>query len=97
MGGPLDVEARSLHEFIQRSFEHPRIKAVIQQWRVDPKDAFRIVERELLEMGIYAVPPLAYSQAMIEQIVFCLKNSPNVRSYLAEAERQERIRNSRRR
>ncbi len=93
----MDVEATTIREFLVDFFEDQRVKLLIQDWRVDPMEIIPIIESEMVEMGIYAVPPLQFARTLKEEVLWRLRHSPGVRALLARLAREEQLRASRRR
>jgi hypothetical protein len=91
-------EATSVHAFLNEIFQTKRIKDVIQEWSADPEELLKIIEKEVTAMGISMVQPASYYKFMTDQVVFLLRNSPQVRQLLTKlaSEAKKRDQNKRR-
>jgi hypothetical protein len=92
------VEPIAVGPFLTQIFQTKRIKEVIQEWTADPEQLQEIVEKELIEMGVFMIHPTGYHEFMCDQVVFLLRNSPNIRILLSRlaVEAKKRDENKRR-
>jgi|GEM_PF-2252548 len=92
------VEPIAVGSFLTQIFQTKRIKEVIQEWTADPEQLQEIVEKELIEMGVFMINPTGYYEFMCDQVVFLLRNSPNIRALLSRLaiEAKKRDENKRR-
>jgi hypothetical protein len=91
------VEPTALSTFLSEVFQRKRVKDVIQEWSADPEELQKLIEKEISEMGIVMVPPASYYNYMVDQVVFLLKNSPQVKTLLIKLAQEAKKRDESRR
>ena len=83
--------AQPLEEVLNESFSSPTVKKVVAEWRVDASTVRTVVSNYIREMGFDFIRP-AQREVVFETIVYCLRNSRELKQMEEKAEREERMR-----
>jgi hypothetical protein len=78
---PIDI-------FVSQVMQRGKVIELINGWRIESEDLHRIVVRNLEDMGVYFVRPEQHD-LIAAQVLFHLKNSPEIVMMNRKAEQEE--------
>lgn len=74
--------------FLERLYHSKQVQVVVEPWRVESATIIRRLADEFREMGIFFTKPQD-TKFIIENMLFCLHNSPEIKKLIAKAQSDE--------
>lgn len=84
----MNIEGIPISQFISQKFTLLKIQKIIESWRIEPKSIVDKLVEHYREMGIFTVH-YGHEEIIVNNMVFLLKNSPEIQHIVQRANQDE--------
>ena len=84
----MNTEGVPIAQFVNHKFALIKIQKIIETWRIEPKIIIERLIEHFREMGIFVVH-FGHDDIIINNMIFVLKNSPDIQHIVQKANQDE--------
>jgi len=84
----MNIEGVPISQFVALKFSLFKIQKIVESWRVEPKLIIEKLVEHFREMGIFTVY-YGHDEIVINNMMFILKNSPDIQNIVQRANSDE--------
>lgn len=84
----MNIEGVPIAQFVTQKFTLLKVQKIIETWRIEPKAIIDKLVEHFREMGIFIVH-YGHEEIIVNNMVFILKNSPDIQHLVQKANQDE--------